>query len=308
MLFIIFLLGCVSDHYLSYGIHETEKEYIYVQDNFIEGESEPEWPIWVDSFVQPQTSNGVDILWVIDGSGSMNGDYPKVIQGISDMLTSLPMISWRLMIMSMTGYESAAIEGLPLIPGDTTQDALDMFTANVQGNNEKGFEAVFEFMANSPDAHSWMRNDAALLIVFVSDEDDGSISTYQSVTSFASWLDAQRNNIYVSSIINVHPDVSVCNGYTHDIGFRYIELTERYNGNIIDICSDDWSQGVADASSQIQPREFLELTHVPNDPNDIYVFVDGVEFSHWTYDATNNRVVFTILPPENSLVEIAYYY
>jgi len=59
----------MSDHYLSYGVLETEKEYVYVQDNYIEGEAEPEWPIWVDSFIQPQTSNGVDIVWVIDGSG-----------------------------------------------------------------------------------------------------------------------------------------------------------------------------------------------------------------------------------------------
>jgi hypothetical protein len=212
------------------------------------------------------------------------------------------------MIMSMTGYETAAIEGLPLIPGDTAQDALDMFAINVQGNHEQGFEAVFQFMANSPDAHSWMRSDAALLIVFVSDEDDGSIGAYQSVGAFASWLDAQRSNIYVSAIVNTHPDISECNVYTHNVGFRYIELVDRYNGNIVDICSDDWRQGVADASSQIQPREFLELTHVPYDASEIYVFVDGVEFQHWTYDAADNRVVFSIIPPENSLVEIAYYY
>ena len=81
-----------------------------------------------------------------------------------------------------------------------------------------------------------------------------------------------------------------------------------YGGKIIDICEEDWSQGVADASNQIQPREYLELTHTPHDPSLIYVFVDGAEFSDWHYDPVLNRVMFDVIPPEESLVEIAYYY
>jgi len=308
MLFIIYLLGCMSDHYLSHGILETEKEYIYVQDNYIEGESEPEWPIWVDSFVQPQTSNGVDIIWVIDGSGSMNDEYQKILQGISDMLANLPWISWRLMIISMDPDEAVVTQGLPLIPGDTYQDALDMFATNVNGTYEHGFLSVQKFLSSNSDAQQWLRDDAALLVVFVSDEDDGSTTHIPTVSGFETWLRNYRHNVYVSSIVNVHPDDSLCNTYTHMIGFRYIDITNAFNGHIIDICSEDWSQGVADASNQITPREYLDLTHVPHDENDIYVFVDGVEYPDWTYDPALNRVVFTVIPPENSLVEIAYYY
>ena len=308
MLFIIYLLGCVSDHYLSYGVHQTEKEYVYVQDNFIEGEVEPEWPIWVDSFVQPETSNGVDIIWAIDGSGSMSEEYPKVLQGISDMLANLPWISWRLMIISMTPHESVAVEGLPLIPGDSYQDALDMFTQNVQGTHENGFLSVQKFLTENVDAQQWLRDDATLLIVFVSDEDDGSDPQIPNAASFEYFLRDFRQNVFVSSIINIDPVESVCSNYTHWIGFRYIDLTSAFNGHIIDICTDDWSQGVADASNQITPKEYLDLTHVPHDVNNIYVFVDGVEFSDWTYDPALNRVVFSVIPPENSLVEIAYYY
>lgn len=300
----------MSDHYLSHGVVETEKEYIYVQDIYIEGEQEPPDPdpIWVDSFVQPQLSNGVDIIWAIDGSGSMNNEYPKIIQGISDMLGNLPMISWRLMIISMTPFEAINIQGLPLIPGDSEQDALDMFAQNVHGNHEQGFSAVKEFLMNNSDAQHWLRNDAALLIVFVSDENDASENYVISAATMASWLSNYRQSVYVASIVNLSPEDSACNSYSHVVGTRYIDLANIYGGQIIDICSDDWSQGVADASSQIQPREYLDLTYVPSNSNHIYVFVDGIEFYNWTYDATNNRVVFSVLPPENSLVEIAYYY
>jgi len=111
MWLLLLLLGCGSDHFLSYGKVEREIEYVYVQDNFIEGSDDTgsNEPIWVDSFEQPSVSNGVDIIWVIDGSGSMNNDYQMILQGISDMLNNLPSLNWRLVIISMTPYEAAAV-------------------------------------------------------------------------------------------------------------------------------------------------------------------------------------------------------
>jgi hypothetical protein len=76
----------------------------------------------------------------------------------------------------------------------------------------------------------------------------------------------------------------------------------------VDICSTNWSQGVADASSQIQPREWLDLSKTPANEQEIYVFIDGIEFYDWYYSASENRVYFNTIPDERSLVEIAYYY
>jgi hypothetical protein len=87
-----------------------------------------------------------------------------------------------------------------------------------------------------------------------------------------------------------------------------MELTSIYNGKIIDICSEDWSAGVADASTQIQLREWLELSRVPLNGQEIYVFVDGQPWHDWHYDSSDNRVYFDIIPDEETLVEIAYYY
>ena len=109
------LWGCYSDHFLSHGNTEKQIEYVYIQDNYIPGEvdSGEAEPIWVDSFSQPKLSNGVDIIWVIDGSGSMQDDYNKVLIGIDDMMNSLPNVSWRLMIISMSGYDSANLTSYP---------------------------------------------------------------------------------------------------------------------------------------------------------------------------------------------------
>ena len=304
------LWGCGSDHFLSHGNTEKQIEYVYIQDNYIEGSDDTgsNEPIWVDSFTQPSISNGVDIIWVIDGSGSMTDDHALVLQGISDMMHSLPLISWRLVIISMTPHEAVEVATFPLLPGDSDMDAHLMFSQNVNAGYEQGFESVYQFLVNNEFARQWLRPDAALLTVFVSDEDDQSNSRFPSTQLFKTWLDSVREHVYVSSIVNLMPMDSICNNYTHNVGKRYLEIANLYAGKTIDICSENWSQGVADASNQIQLREWLDLTKVPANKDQIYVFVDGVEYYDWYYNSDENRVYFDIVPDEESLVEIAYYY
>jgi len=304
------LWGCTSDHFLTYGQVEKQIEYVYVQDVYIEGETDTGFnePIWVDSFTQPVTSNGVDIFWIIDGSGSMNNDYGKVLQGISDMLSNLPPISWRLMIISMTPGENVDSTSFPLILGDSEMDAVAMFNANVNEGSEYGFSSLHEYIENNAFAQNWLRDDAALLTVFVSDEDDQSTTYFHSVNSFANWLDSVRNNVLVSSIVNLPPEDSSCVYSDRDTGYRYIELTNMYGGQVLDICSEDWSQGVADAANQIQPYEFYDLSRVPLNGEQIYIFIDGQPFYDFFYKESENRVYFDVIPDEQSLVEIAYYY
>ena len=52
-------------------------------------------------------------------------------------------------------------------------------------------------------------DDAALLAVFVSDEDDQSSSRFPSVQLFKNWLDSVREHVYVSSIVNLLPEYSL---------------------------------------------------------------------------------------------------
>ena len=85
------------------------------------------------------------------------------------------------------------------------QTAQNHLQNNVNGYFEKGLDAVKSYMTQNQDALQWMRQDVALLIVFVSDEDDQSS---QSASQFISWVQYQRNEVYVTSIVNVDPLVS----------------------------------------------------------------------------------------------------
>jgi len=137
----------------------------------------------------------------------------------------------------------------------------------------------------------------------VSDEEEQSKITTQS---FVSWYRYLRPNVSLSSIVNVDVSESVCMfPLDHNVGKKYIDATTELYGNIIDICSNDWSSGVEEATQKMEPIEELALTHIPSQET-IVVFMDGLPEYGWVYDEPRNTVIFDDAPPEGSLVEISY--
>lgn len=304
--------ACGPDYSIITAGNDTETVEVEVEvPVYIEVEV-PEDPglIWIDSFVQPQSVDGVDILWIIDTSGSMNKYDPQLLAGIEAMLLALPPTGWRLAMMSNDPTQASLEAQFPLVPGDDAADALAMYNAIGVGGREEGFDAAYEYIINNSYAQTWLRPDAALLVVMVSDEEDQSDDHFSNIDDFKTWFGNQRNgSAFLSSIVNVSQADSVCDTPPSviDVGDRYMEATNHFGGVIVDICAEDWAAGVADASNQIEPYELIVLTHEPVEDS-IRVFVDGALYYDWHYIAADNTVYFDILPAGNSLVEVGYRY
>jgi hypothetical protein len=316
------LLSC-SDSLLSK--HTVEEKYIYPSyydvwvetdtaiievEIYISDTADPD-PIWVDSFVQPSGTDGVDIIWVIDPSGSMQAHQTRVLQGIADMMNALPTVNWRLAIISADQNHSVSDSVFPLLPGDTVINAQSIYQASVVGSLEAGMYSVYNYIEHNSFSSNWLREEASLLIVFVSDEEDQSTAQFPLVSSFTDWLSAKRSSVYIASIINFTQEDSQCNSVNPiNVGHRYTEAAQHYNGQVLDICSSDWSAGVIDAANGAVPYSSYPLTEVPADYNYISVFVDGMVYhdAYWDYNPIGNKIDFILEPSGNSLVEIAYYY
>ncbi len=285
--------GCGNDNVLSYERIEEVEVY-------------PD--VWVDSFVQPVATEGYDILWVIDRSGSMNSHDANLLLGIETMMSALPIdTGWRLGIISTDSDEAIGNQTFPLVPGDDIDDATDSLNALSSSSyygpaGEEGFEAVYSYVTLNPYSSTWMRPSAALLVVFVSDEEEQSLNW--DVPEFASYLRTTRSLTFVTSIVGLEGG----GGCGDQEGLRYLDLAREFGGIEIDICSSDWSQGVEEASKEFEPIDSIELSQTPEDGS-IVVFIDGVPQpeTDWDYDSVANVVSFLVIPYDGALVEVAYF-
>ena len=314
--------GCQQPDYAIVTGEKGETVYIEVQGETEYVEVEVEVPvyveveipvnegeIWIDSFTQPMSIDGIDILWVIDRSGSMNMYNTELLNGVQAMLSALPISDWRLVMISADPTRSINSTEFPLVPGDDITDAEDMLSTLTSAPWEEGFNSTYEYIVNNPYSSTWMRPEAGLLVVFVSDEEEQSTPEYPAAMDFVNWYQTQRmGSVFLASIVNLDASISLCERPPSpiNVGDRYMEATSALGGTIVDICDEDWAPGVTDATHSVDPYEELPLTHIPNDPNSIRVFVNGSLSTDWYYSATDNVVYFTVIPSAGDLVEIGY--
>ena len=310
-----FVFGCEGD-YTIYDMHpppeiiEVEVEVIVEVLVEVPGEG---GDVWVDSFDQPYTIDGIDIVWLIDKSGSMNAHSQSVVDGIEQMMLSLPPSGWRLGITTTAWQNAANTSQFPLVPGDSVQNAWDAYNNTGTYGLEAGFDALYAYLVENSYNQSWLRPDAGLLVVFVSDEEEQSsrdfTSTNAGLLDFINWYGNQRPSVFLASIVNLPTGQSACGGNIHGsyVGQRYIDATNAFGGVVVDICSEDWAPGVQAATTQVEPYEEWELTFTPIEET-LIVFVDSVELlaNDWQYNAVTNSVEFLVIPPEGSHVEIGY--
>ena len=320
MLFFLLFLSCTRDFFLVHDMGEISYEAMHDVTTFYYEDTSSNldtsldaMPIWIDSFTQPNSVNGVDIIWVIDRSGSMHDEAAQITLGIETMMNALPQTQWRLVMINISSINSINHQDFPLIPGDTLADAQSMYASLGGSGREEGFKSLQTYVQDNPYSSTWMRNDAALLVVFVSDEDDQSGATQLNpypITDFTNWLLSFRSTFHVTSIVHLPQAESQCNNNTTAIGDRYIDVTNFFNGTVIDICTSDWSAGITEASLTVEPYEYLDLSKDVIYPDYIKVFINGLpQPSHtWSYDANLNRINFITIPDGGSLVEVGYYY
>jgi len=301
---VLMMSSCATNiDYVIHGGGEGEKETII---EYIEVEVEPDAEIWIDSFDQVGAFDEIDILWVIDKSCSMIAHNASLLDGVGAMMNNLPTdVNWRLKMIT-AGGSSHIVQPttFPLTRGDSAADALDMLNALPADGYEKGFDAAKNYISTDAYAQTWMRPDASMLIVFVSDEEEQSTMT---VSDFTTWYENRRQSVYMASIVNVNAADSVCASppYVNNIGLRYMEATDYFSGNVIDICEDDWATAVEEATNEIEPYESYRLTHIPY-TDTIVVFADGSLYHDWHFDEADNKVYFDILPAEGVHVEVGY--
>ncbi|MEQ1570350.1 MAG: vWA domain-containing protein [Myxococcota bacterium] len=294
-----------------------------------------------DVFYQ-EVVDQVDILFVVDNSASMAEEQEALASGFGSFIGELETANSNFHVgvvstsQDTTDPERGQLLGDPPyltaeVP-DYVTEFQDRVSMGVGGSDkEKGLEAAA--VAVSPELaigynQGFLRADANLLIVMVSDEedcsDDGRLDGQDASSCYAERgalvpvshmvariADAKANGelVQIASIVGPY-DSSCPDAYP---GTRYVEAALQTGGLLGRICDQDWSNVLYDVGlNAVGILDRFKLTNAA-DMASLVVTVDGQpvpnsEVDGWTYDWQYWLILFhgAAVPARGSEIVVEY--
>ncbi len=286
-----------------------------------------------DTFIQT-TGQDVDVLFVVDNSGSMSSNQTNLSNNFQSFVNAASLWNNAYHIgITTTDMENEAgrlvsAQGhARFVTPSNWQQLQQNFRVGTNGSaDEKGLAAAqsalsLPLTADSATActadnqcqasercvdgfcggrnRAFLREDAALEIVIVSDEEDSSPGDLNFYINFFRSI----KGIYNSDMMHVHAIVGdVPGGCQTDAGSavagrRYVDVATATGGQVISICDANFSAGLASIGAiAFGLRRQFFLARTP-EPATIAVTVAGTSCpasagANWSYDPSSNAVIF----------------
>lgn len=306
-----------------------------------------------DEFTQ-LSGQMVDILFVVDDSGSMSEEQANLAQNFDALFQEAE--NWGTdfqMGVVTTDIDKTSVagklQGNPKIV-TTGPSAETQFKDNVQvgdsgtGAQESGLEAanlalsmplIYEGTNTScavdSDCDSYgtgltcvsgkcvgwnagfLRKDAALEVVFVSDEEDQSPGPLNFYIDFLKSIKGFANEGLMHAHAIVGDKGSGCNSSNGDAGAgdRYIEVANQTGGAVGSICDGNFAtvlSSIGEVAFGLKVQFFLSASA---QPGTVVVSVNGVGCpAGWTFEEDSNSVIFDstgpCMPEEGHQISIYY--
>jgi alpha-tubulin suppressor-like RCC1 family protein len=316
---------------------------------------------YVDSHATPEEAitRKLDILIVPDTSGSIVEERAAIADGFDSFISILPPeVDYRIGVMLGHGpgsVHSGSLyqKGVEPIILDSQSQTVDEIKADLrskmmnpagEGATDGGEMGIASLMAGLDDvaglqADGFMRDDAALVVIFVADEQDicaefpdGVVPVVdgqgkEPVAKADYCYDAEGNNKFLPEAV-VAKLKEVKNGYPlvvsgviynnsntiplggeNEIGYGYMETIIAAGGISVDLASGDYGDGLQNigmlATSSMAPVSEFNLNVANVDTSSIEVKVNGVMAPH-VYMPELNQVHLVNARPALSTVQVSY--
>lgn len=308
-------------------------------------------PVMADEYTQLGQPKA-DILFVVDKTGSMREEQDALAQnfqtfiefaeaqgldyqlGITTTDTDAADEAGRLSSALPGTAEASAVDAYPanrIITPSTQPNPAAAFASNISftlegggASDESGLRAA-EMALSAPVLFGanagFVRRDAVLAVIFVSDEPDQSSGSVSYFVNFLKSIKGFRNSALfsASAIVALSPP-GRCSSPTGtgdaEADGRYQAVAEQTGGVVQSICAADWSRKLEELSlTAFGFKNAFVLRAQPVIPS-LQVFVDGVEIPqvgangtvYWTYDFASNSVIFTpvAVPEAGAQITIEY--
>ncbi len=283
------------------------------------------------------TDNKIDILWVVDDSCSMSEEQNQLAQNFGSFIGFADTLGVDYQVGVTTSEVNDAVSGelwacngfnKILTPADPNRVQAFQCAANVtnppggnsrpnpQGSDEQeaGLQAARIALdvpvINGPNA-GFLRPDARLAVIMVSDEEDQSDGSVNLYVDFFRNLKGFRNPqlVSISAIAGDVPGGCA----TAEAGARYQNAVQSIGGQFQSICSASWQTMLQNIGLGVFALRSTWTLSRQADPASITVRVNGNSTAQgaangWTYDAAANTVTFhgNSIPPPGARIEVQY--
>ena len=270
---------------------------------------------WYTQQWQQEEIPVLDILWVIDNSGSMNPFQQSLSNNTSHFMSvfSSTGADYNMAVITTDRYLFSTIITTTTSSPELVLSSL-ILTGISGSGNEKGIEMAKRSLT-SPSAAgpggSFFREHSKLIVIFVSDEPDHSQYGWQSYLSFFDTIKPPGDFVPYAIIGDIPGGCQIQHGNNlrnAQEGWGYWDIVNNYGGSWYSICSTDWGLQLQDLADEVMGRKVFFLDE--QDPIDatITVYVNGQETLDWSYDLSLNAVVFNddSIPTEGQTISIDY--
>ncbi|MBN2801111.1 MAG: hypothetical protein JXX28_18375 [Deltaproteobacteria bacterium] len=278
-------------------------------------------PVKTDRIVQV-TVPAVDVLWVVDNSGSMSEEQGALTTNFGSFIRYFvgSGLDWHLGVVS-TDMNSASQSGQliyangvryldPTSPNPESTFAAMANLGTSGSADEQGLGAVWTALVtlrNSSANQGFYRDDAFLAVIAVSDEDDHTPVSIVSQGELTQWMNTHKPADNMTSFSSIVGGPGGCSSGWGDAeyGRRYYEVTQNVGGIFWSICDPDWSTVLEQLAMQAAglKREFF-LSEVPvEDTLHVWVEDDAGATDYdvgldWDYSRSRNSITFRSYVPE----------
>ena len=256
----------------------------------------------VDSYIQPDQLEDLDVLVVLDTSGSMSDNYDDVADGMEILRSDIESLT----LDYQFGYITMDPTDLSYTgPYDSSSSDIDMLMAPSllpMTMLEEGFAATYSFL-NSESGYEFRRPEADFLLFLISDEDEQSAIT---ADLFYDWIHDETKNVKHDVVCVINTDDGSGNSWANETGYKYIELADLYGKDTIDIKEEAWSIWLSDSSYLTQRKDYVPLSEDNPILDSIIVYIDQVIAYGWKYSESLNRVELGSVPDYGSMIEVGY--
>ena len=272
----------------------------------------------VENFTQNIGKQGdVDILWVVDDSGSMADKQDSLGRNFSVFINQFldKEIDFKMAITTTdaTSKRNGMMVGdSKLLTTAAAKKNKSAFISNftkfvkvgTKGSaSEQGLKTSASFMDRY--ASSFLRPDAFLVVVYLSDEEDQS---GKNVSEYLTKLQSLKKN---KGMFKAYSIVAVKGGLKHSwesVGARYAELSTASAGTTSDIRKDFSDVLLNMGGTIVNLIDSFALNETPFQDK-VEVYVNGLRVdSGYTFNSASRSIKFDekSLPREGSKIEIRY--